>query len=99
MLIELRDVEVHVEPLEVLTKALEEGDATVDSVVNECIINDGAESVLDGVDNGDIQRYCERYQLQEHLDYHAVADLAKKLNQVEKAMLVWLLLSTTKEES
>ncbi len=99
MLVELRDVEVYIEPDEILTKALEEGDLSADTVVRECIINDGVDSVLDAIDNGDITDYCERLELTTQLDFEQVAANVRQMNQTEKAKLMWMLLTSAKEVS
>ena len=97
MLVELRDVEVYIEPQEILTKALEEGDLSVDMTVRECIINDGADEVLDVVDNSDITNYCQRHELMDEVSYEEIAKNITTLNQNEKANLVWLLLTSAKD--
>ena len=97
MLYELRDVEVYIEPDEVLTKALEEGDITIDTLVRECISEDGVDSVLDAVDNSDITDYCERLELVLPVNFTQMATNIRSLNQDEKAKLIWLLLTTAKE--
>ena len=99
MLVELRDIEVYVEPEEILTKALEEGDLSADTVVRECIINDGVDSVLDAVDNSDITDYCERLELTTQLDFEQVAANVRLMDQTEKAKLLWMLLTSAKQVS
>ena len=97
MLIELRDVEVYVEPDDIMTKALEEGDLTIDTLVRECISEEGVDSVLDAVDNSDITDYCERLELLPEMDFQQIIETLPRLNQDEKAKLMWLLLTTAKE--
>ena len=97
MLYELRDVEVYIEPDEVLTKALEEGDLTIDTMVRECISEDGVDSVLDAVDNSDITDYCERLELIPEINFQQISSTLHRLDQNEKAKLMWLLLTTAKE--
>jgi len=93
MLVELRDVEVYVEPEEILTKALEEGDLSVDTVVRECIINDGVEDVLDSVDNSDITAYCEKHNIMDLAQgFEMVMETVPTITQEQKAQLLWLLL-------
>ena len=62
MLYELKGVEVYIEPDEVLTKVLEEGDISTDTIVRKCISEDGVDSVLEAIDNSDITDYCERFE-------------------------------------
>ena len=95
MLVELRDVEVYIEPEEILTKALEEGDLSADTVVHECIINDGVEAVLDAIDNEEIAEYCKRLGLiDDLLDFEKIVSSVTELNQIQKAQLIWLILKS-----
>ncbi len=93
MLVELRDVEVHLEPEEILTQALQEGDITIDAVVQECIAEEDADAVLNAVENEDIQDYCERHSISNQtIDFEFIALAARKLTEQEQAELVWKLL-------
>jgi hypothetical protein len=93
MLIELRDVEVYVEPDEILKKALEEGDLRIDQVVKECIYEESAEAVLDVIDHSDIEHYCKRHDIGTTIvDFETIASAVKNLTNLEKAQLLWLLL-------
>ena len=93
MLIELRDVEVHIEPETVLTQALQEGDISIDTIIRECISEDGADAVLDSVDNSDIESYSKRYGLADELpNLDEIVLGLRELDQTDKAKLLWLLL-------
>jgi hypothetical protein len=93
MLIELRDVEVHIEPDEILKKALEEGDLSVDKVVRACIYEESAEAVLDALEHGDIEHYCKRHDIGMMIvDFETIASVLRNLTNLEKAQLLWLLL-------
>jgi len=93
MLVELRDVEVHIEPETVLTQALQEGDISTDTVVRECIDQDSANAVLDAVDNSDIESYCKRYGLADVLPkYDEIVLGLRGLANEDKAKILWLLL-------
>ncbi len=93
MLVELKDVEVFIEPNEILTQALEEGDLAVDRVIQDCLTEEGVESVLDAVDNNDIRDYVEKYDLDIEIDvYDQVARAVKEFTQEQKAQLLWQLL-------
>jgi hypothetical protein len=93
MLVELRDVEVFIEPQDILSKALQEGDLTVDQAIYECVSEEGVERVLDAIDNDDIRGYVERYDLDLELDTFAqVARAVSTFSQEDKAKLLWLLL-------
>ena len=93
MLVELKDVEVFIEPNEILTQALEEGDLTVDTVIRECITEGGDEAVLDALDNDDIINYVEKYDLDIKLNvYEQIKRALVELSQKDKAQLLWYLL-------
>ena len=93
MLVELRDVEVHVEPRDIITQALQEGDISTDTIISECISEDGAEAVLDSIDNNDIKSYVERFGLAEELsNLEEIVLGVRELSQDDKAKLLWLLL-------
>ncbi len=93
MLIELRDVEVHIEPETVLTQALQEGDISLDTIVRECINEDGADAVLDAVDNSDIESYSKRFGITDELpNLDEIALGLRELDQTDKAKILWLLL-------
>ncbi len=93
MLVELRDVEVHIQPETVLVQALEEGDISVDAIIRECISQDGADIVLDAIDNNDITSYSKRYGLADELpNLDEIILGVRELDQEDKATLLWLLL-------
>ena len=93
MLVELRQVEVFVEPNEILTQALEEGDISVDRVIQECITEEGVETVLDAIDNDDIREYVEKYDLDLEINtYHQVSRAIQEFSDEDKSKLLWQLL-------
>ena len=93
MLVELRDVEVHINPETVLVQALEEGDISVDAIIRECISQDGADVVLDAIDNDDITSYSKRFGLVDELPKLDEIILGvRELDKEDKAKLLWLLL-------
>lgn len=93
MLIELRDVEVYIEPDEILKKALEEGDLSVDQVVRACIYEESSDAVLNVLDHSDIEYYCKRHDIGTTIvDFETIASALKNLSNLEKAQLLWLLL-------
>ena len=93
MLVELRDVEVHIEPETILSQAIQEGDISTDTVVRECIGEDGVDAVLDAVDNNDIELYCKRLGLASALPkYEDIVLGLGELGQEYKAKILWLLL-------
>ena len=93
MLVELREVEVFVEPNDILTQALQEGDLSVDKVIQECISEEGVEAVLDAVDNADISNYCNQHNIDVEVDTYAqIFEVVNNFTKQEKAMLLWQLL-------
>jgi len=93
MLIELRDVEVHIEPELILTQALEDGELTVDSVIRECITEGGDECVLDAIDNDDILDYVKEYDLDIKIDmYDRVLRAVAEFTDTDRAKLLWQIL-------
>jgi len=93
MLVELRQVEVFVEPNDILTQALEEGDISVDRVIQECITEEGVETILDAVDNDDIREYVEKYELDLEINtYSQVSRAINEFSDIDKANLLWQLL-------
>jgi len=93
MLVELRQVEVFVEPNDILTQALEEGDISVDRVIQECLTEEGVETILDAVDNDDIRDYVEKYDLDLEINtLHQVVRAVAEFSDDDKAKLLWQLL-------
>lgn len=93
MLVELRDVEVHIEPEEILTQALQDGDVTVGTAIYLCINEEGTEAVLNAIDKSEMSTYCNNNNIYDHLeDFESITTAVNKLTQSEKAQLVWMLL-------
>ena len=95
MLVELRDVEVHIEPELILTQALNDGEITIDTVIRECISEGGDECVLDAIDNDDILKYVKEYDLDIEIDmYDRVLRAIAEFSDTDKARLLWQLLKS-----
>jgi hypothetical protein len=93
MLIELKDVEVFIEPEVVLTQALEEGDITTATIVAECISEDGVDSVLKTLDADEIIEYVQKYNLKAYIGgINEIIEAISLLNDTEKAQVLWHLL-------
>lgn len=92
MLIELRDVEVYIEPEEILSKALKEGDLDVRSVIREFIYEESAEAILDALEHCDIEYYCQRHDIGTEMEFESISKKVVRLSNQEKAQLLWLLL-------
>mgnify|MGYP006883146842 CR=1 FL=1 len=97
MLLELRDVEVHIEPVEVLTQALQDYDLSVNDTINICIDEESVDTVLEAIENEDIKAYCYNKDINIELNYFPqICEAVKEFTTQEKAMLLWQLL---KDES
>ena len=93
MLVELKDVEAHIEPEEILIQALQEGDISIDSVVRACMEEEGTDAVLEAIENDVIKQYCYDKDINIELKYFdQISDAVKEFNSTEKAMLLWQLL-------
>jgi len=93
MLVNLRDVEVFIEPEEILIQALQEGDISIDSVVRACVDEEGADSVLEVISADVIKEYCIQRDINIELNYFdQISDAVKEFTVSEKAMLLWQLL-------
>lgn len=93
MLLELKYVEAHIEPEEILIQALTEGDISTATVVSLCVCEDGADAVLEAVENDDIRSYCNNRGIYNQLeDFESITKALVELSQSEKAQLVWMLL-------
>ena len=86
MLIELRDVEVHIELIEVLQQALQDYYLSITDASS-------VSEVLATIDNDDIEQYCINNKLSAHLlTLDDIATALPSLTQTDKAKLLWLLL-------
>jgi len=93
MLVEIKDVEVHIEPEEVLQQALQEYDLSVNEVVNICIDESEVDTVLEAIDNESIRNYCYDKDINIELKYYdQISAAIKEFTSTEKAMLLWQLL-------
>ena len=93
MLVELKDVEVFVEPEKIFTQALQEGDISIKKVIELCEYEEGEESILDEIDNDRIRDYCKKYDLNIDLDsYSQVINVVDDFTHQERALLLWKLL-------
>ena len=93
MLEELKDVEAHIEPEEILIQALQEGDISIDSVVRACMEEEGTDAVLEVIRADVIKQYCYDKDINIELKYfNQISDAVKEFSSQEKAMLLWQLL-------
>jgi len=98
MLIELRDVEVYVEPDDILIRALSNGDLSISDAVSICEEEAGASEILESIDDEDIQKYCNDKELELECDFEMMAKNLKGLSQEERAKLLWFIIGINDEE-
>ena len=93
MLVELKDIEVHIEPLEVLQQALQEYDLSINDVISTCIDESDIDTILEIIDNESIKSYCYDKDINIDLKYfQQISAAIKEFTTQEKAMLLWQLL-------
>ena len=93
MIVEVKYAEIDIEPETILVQALQEGDISIDAIIRECISEDGADAVLDAIDNDDITSYSKRFGLADELpNLDEIILGVRELDQEDKAKLLWLLL-------
>lgn len=98
MLVELRDVEVYVEPADILSKALSDGDLSISDAIGICEEEAGASEILDSIDDEDIQKYCNDKELELECDFEMMAKNLKNLSQEERAQLLWFIIGINDSE-
>ena len=93
MIVEVKYAEIDIEPETILVQALQEGDISIDAIIRECISEEGADAVLDAIDNDDITSYSKRFGLADELPKLDEIILGvRELDQEDKAKLLWILL-------
>lgn len=98
MLVELRDVEVYVEPDDILSKALSDGDLSISDAISICEEEAGAREILDSIDDEDIQKYCNDKELELECDFEMMAKNLKNLSQEERAQILWFIIGINDSE-
>ena len=93
MLVELKDVEVFIEPQRILQQALQEGDISISDVVDACIDEEGSDAILEAFDHEVIKQFCYDKDINIELKYFdQISAAVKEFSSQEKAMLLWQLL-------
>ena len=93
MLVELKDVEVHIEPIEVLQQALQDYDLSLSDVISICIDESSVDTVLEEIDHEDLKSYCYDKDINIELKYFdQISAAVQEFSKNEKAMLLWQLL-------
>lgn len=98
MLVELRDVEVYIEPDDILNKALRDGDLSISDAVCICEEEAGAEEILRSIDDEDIQKYCNDKNIGLECNFEMMAKNLKGLSNEERASLLWFLIGINDDE-
>jgi len=98
MLVELKYVEVEIEPDDILIRALSNGDLSISDAVSICEEEAGSQEVLDSIDDEDIQKYCNDKELELECDFEMMARNLKGLSQEERASLLWIIIGINDEE-
>lgn len=98
MLIELKYVEVEIEPEEIIFKSLSEGDIPVRDVVYMCLEEAGTEEVLKCIEDSNIQEYCENKGIELECSFETIVKNLKKLSQEQRASLLWFIIGINDEE-
>ena len=98
MLIELRDVEVYVEPDDILYKALSNAELSVEDVINIIENEADAEEILKNIDDEDIQQYCKDKSIEIEYDFEMMVKSLKDLSQEQRASLLWFIIGINDEE-
>ena len=99
MLVGIRNVDVQIEPDQVIAEALQEGSLSIGSVIGACIGKGGVDEVLKAFDDDAIIEYVQRYNLRVYIGgIEDILAFIGYLNETEKAKLLWHLLNCTKEK-
>ena len=93
MLIELQEVEAHINPADVVQQALEQRDIYADELISICIDHESTDYVLESIDNDKIKQYCYNKDLNlDEMYFEQISEAVKVFTTEEKAKLLWLLL-------
>ena len=93
MLIELQEVEAHINPTEVVQQALEHRDIYADELISICIDHESTDYVLESIDDEKIKQYCIDKDLNlDEMYFAQISEAVKVFTTEEKAKLLWLLL-------
>ena len=93
MLVELKYVEAHIEPEQILIQAIQEADISVESVVRACIEEEGADAVLEVISADVIKQFCYDKDINIELKYFdQISAAVQEFTTTEKAILLWQLL-------
>lgn len=93
MLVELNDVEAHIEPTELLQQALQGGYISVSTTIDICIDEGSVNEILSSLDQDDIAEYYEEKRLRTSFNsVDLILEEISYLDDTSKAVLLWRLL-------
>ena len=100
MLVELKYVEVEIEPEEILSQALRDGDLSVRDTLSLCEDEVGMQDMLEELEpeGEDIQRYCDTKKIELEYNFEDIVKSLKDLTQKERASLLWFIIGINDEE-
>ena len=100
MLVELKYVEVEIEPEEILSQALRDGDLSVRDILSLCEDEVGMQDILEELapDGSEIQRYCDAKRIELEYNFEDIARSLKHLRDDERASLLWLIIGINDDE-
>ena len=100
MLVELKYVEVEIEPEEVLSQALRDGYLSVRDTLSLCEDEVGMHDILEELepDGEDIQRYCDAKRIELEYNFEDIVKSLKSLTQEQRASLLWFIIGINDED-
>ena len=100
MLVELKYVEVEIEPEEILSQALHDGDISVRDALSLCQDEAGMQDILEELepDGDDIQEYCDKKRIELEYDFKGIVKSLKSLSQEQRASLLWFIIGINDED-
>lgn len=100
MLVELKYVEIEIEPEEVLSQALRGGDLSVRDTLSLCQDEIGMQDILEELepDGDDIQEYCNKKRIELEYDFEDIVRSLKSLSQEQRASLLWFIIGINDED-
>ena len=98
MFVEVKNIDIEVEPQEILFQALSEGDLSIDDAVRICEEEAGTYEVLECIEDEDIQIYCNKNGIELEYNFEMIAKSLKDLTKEQRASLLWFIIGINDEE-
>ena len=100
MLVELKYVEVEIEPEEILSQALRDGDLSVKDALSLCEDEVDMQDILEDLspDGDDLQQYCNTKNIELEVDFEDMVRSLKNLTQEQRASLLWFIIGIADED-